>query len=190
MFITTDLTKTSQRLQSNIQIDIGDLQHHDSTVVQYYVISLVEGNIELTQKIWYQIENVRTDSVVSSIIVESPVHRPSPPPPISSNDKSTTANRNKNHNNMNIEYLPNEAGVRKYREDIVIIPCVEEFNVRGRFYTLNKQALSQAFRHEDFLLRVDVELKSNCDVDILDMFLISVRIPFGLIKIKINFLVF
>lgn len=183
MFITTDLTKLNQRLLSNIQIDIGDLPMHDSTVVQYYVCSLMEGNIELTHKIWYQIDNnttvitsttSATNDTSSSVIVESPLHKPSAAVSIAT---SAAATRIKN-NNMNIEYLADGSGVRKFREDVVIIPCIEEFNVRARFFQLNKQALRHAYRAEDFLLRIDVEMKANCSIDILDMFLITVSLIF------------
>lgn len=145
---------------------------HSNSVIQYYVISLIEGNIDLLQKVWYQVENIHRKSIISNIIIESPVHRPA-------TEKSITAaaSRNKNnHNNMNIEYLSDGAGVRKYRDDVVIIPCIEEFNLRGRFYTLNRQALTRAYRKEDFLLRIDIDVKSSCDIDILDMFLICVSI--------------
>lgn len=75
---------------------------------------------------------------------------------------------------MNIEYI--DDGVRKVKDDTIIIPCVEEFSVQGRFYTLNKQAMTRGFRNEDFLFRVDLEVKSWCDIDILDMFLICVSL--------------
>lgn len=166
---------------SNIQIDIGDLPMHDSTVVQYYVCSLQEGNIDLTQKIWYQIDNstinatsvttstTTVSSTTSSIIVESPLHKPNN----TNAAAAAAASRNKN-NNMNIEYLADGSGVRKFREDVVIIPCVEEFAVRARFFQLNKQSLRMAYQAEDFLLRVDIEMKANCSIEILDMFLITV----------------
>lgn len=139
---------------------------HASNAIQYFVVSLCEGNIDLTQRVWYQVDHIQTTSVPQNIVVESPVHKP-----------ATTALapnvKRANHCNLNIEYLPNGGGVRKYREDIVIIPCVEEFSVRGRFYTLNKQSLSRALRDEDFLLRVDIDVKASCSLDILDMFFIS-----------------
>lgn len=56
----------------------------------------------------------------------------------------------------------------------MIIPCVEEFSVKGRFFTLNKQALVQALRDEDFMMRIDVDVKATCSLDILDMFFICV----------------
>lgn len=139
---------------------------HASNAIQYFVVSLCEGNIDLTQRVWYQVDHIQTTSVPQNIVVESPVHKPTAA--VAPNTKSI------NHCNLNIEHLPNGAGVRKYRDDVVIIPCVEEFAVRGRFFTLNKQSLSRALRDEDLLLRVDVEVKASCSLDILDMFFICV----------------
>lgn len=137
-----------------------------SNAIQYYVVALCEGNIDLTQRVWYQVDHIQTGTVPHNIIVESPVHKPA----------ASTANQlNKtNHSNLNIEHLPDGGGVRKYREDVVIIPCVEEFSVRGRFFTLNKQALVKALRDEDFIMRIDVDVKATCSLDILDMFFICV----------------
>lgn len=140
---------------------------HSSVPIQYYVISLIGGNIELQQKVWYQIDNIQTvnasTNLKSDVIVESPVHK-----------EASKPNPNNKTHNMNIEYIND--GVRKVRDDTIIIPCVEEFALQGRFYTLNKQAMTRGFRNEDFLFRVDLEVKSWCDIDILDMFLICVSV--------------
>lgn len=144
---------------------------HASNAIQYYVVALCEGNIDLTQKVWYQVDHIQTTTVPHNIIVESPVHKPSP----AAAATTASAKLNKtNHSNLNIEHLPDGAGVRKYREDVVIIPCVEEFSVRGRFFTLNKQSLIKALRNEDFMMRIDVDVKATCSLDILDMFFICV----------------
>lgn len=75
MFITVDLSKTRQKLHSHIQIDVGDLQMHSSIPIQYYVVSLIGGNIELNQKLWYQIDNMQSvnasTNLKSDVIVES-----------------------------------------------------------------------------------------------------------------------
>lgn len=166
VFITTDLTKTTQKLLSSLHFDIGDLQMHASNSIQYYVVALCEGNIDLSQKVWYQVDHIQTANVPQNIIVESPVHKTA----AASNKLNLT-----NHSNLNIEHLPDGAGVRKYREDVLIIPCVEEFDVRARFFTLNKQALVKALRNEDFMMRIDVDVKATCSLDILDMFFICVN---------------
>lgn len=88
-----------------------------------------------------------------------------------SNTNDRTNNQIKNHN-MNIEYLPD--GVKKLKDDIIIIPCVEEFQFQGRFYALNRQPLTKAYRNEDFLFRANINVKAECAIDILDMFVICV----------------
>lgn len=181
VFVTTDLTKTTQKLLSSLHFDIGDLQMHASNAIQYYVIALCEGNIDLTQKVWYQVDQIQTATATHNIVVESPVHKPNAPSTTPLNKLNKT-----NHSNLNIEYLPDGAGVRKYREDVLIIPCVEEFSVRGRFFTLNKQPLAKALRDEDFLMRIDVDVKASSSVDILDMFFICV-IPTKLVTRQTHF---
>ncbi len=141
---------------------------HSSIPIQYYVVSLIGGNIELNQKLWYQIDNMQSvnasTNLKSDVIVESPVHK----------EAASKPNPNNKTHNMNIEYI--DDGVRKVKDDTINIPCVEEFAVNGRFYTLNKQAMNRGFRNEDFLFRIDLEVKAWCDIDILDMFLICVSV--------------
>ena len=123
------------------------------------------------QQIWYQMDNVDEKIQKSNVIIESPMHKggtsPSQAPVL-----AIAGVKSRNHN-MNIEYL-NDGSVKKIREDVVIIPCVEEFNVRARFYTLNKEALTRAFSNEDFRLRIDLDVRAACGIEILDMFLICV----------------
>lgn len=145
---------------------------HASNTIQYYVVALCEGNIDLTQKVWYQVDAIRADTVPHNIIVESPAHQAAALKTAGAPKLNKT-----NHSNLNIEHLSDGAGVRKYREDVVIIPCVEEFGVRARLFTLNKQALAKALKDEDFLMRVDVDVKASASVDILDMFFICVSAP-------------
>lgn len=169
VFISSDLTKGRQRLSSQIQMDIGDVQMQSNTSISYYITSLVEGNIELIQKSWYQTENiqgpVKPGESNPSSIENSPVYTTAVSLPAKKNQQR------QNHN-IQIEYI--NGGLKKMREDTVIIPCIEEFRLSGKFYTLSKEALTRAFRNEDFLLRIDLELKAPCDIDILDMFLICV----------------
>lgn len=171
VFISSTLSKGRQRLLSQIQMDLGDVQMQSNSSVSYYIHSLVEGNIELIQKIWYQTENIQgpiapNESNPSSI-ENSPIFS-------SSNVANTIVKKGQQRqtHNIHIEYITD--GVKKTKEDIVIIPCIDEFKLSGKFYTLSKQALTKAFRNEDFLFRMDIEVKAPCDIDILDMFLISV----------------
>lgn len=171
VFISSDLSKGRQRLSSQIQMDVGDVQMQSNSSVSYYITSLVEGNIELVQKIWYQTENIQGPNALPesnpSSIENSPVFSGS-----SSATNVVKKGQQRQTHNIHIEY--NVDGVRKTKEDIIIIPCIEEFKLSGKFYTLSKQALTKAFRNEDFLFRMDIEVKAPCDIDILDMFLISV----------------
>lgn len=170
VFISSDLTKSRQRLSSQIQMDVGEIQMQSSSTISYYITSLAEGNIELVQKIWYQTENNQgpiaspSESNASSID-SSPVHTASSVAAVKKIQQRQT-------HNIQIEY--NSDGVRKTREDVVIVPCVAEFKFTGKFYTLSKQALTRAYKNEDFLFRFDAEIKAPCDIDILDMFLICV----------------
>lgn len=153
-------------------MDLGDLQAQSGTNIVYYVCSLTEGNIDLAQKIWYQMNNSQIISAAKNsfierkLIVESPSHNV-PSVPV---DRTSQI---KNHN-MNIEY--SSTAVKKLKDDVVIIPCVEEFSFQGRFYALNRQALTKAYRNEDFLFRANVNVKAECNIDILDMFMICVSV--------------
>lgn len=185
MYITTDLNKQRQKLLSQIQVDLGDLHAQSVSHIVYYVCSLCEGNIELAQKIWYQMDNSQIISasknsyIERELIVESPSHKIQSTNPNIVNDRSN--NQIKNHN-MNIEYIPD--GVKKVKDDVVIIPCVEEFNFQGRFYALNRQALTKAYRNEDFLFRANITIKSEHSIDILDMFVICVSCFFLIVFIS------
>lgn len=78
-----------------------------------------------------------------------------------------------NHN-VSVEYV--DESVIKSKRETIVIPCTTEFIFTGKFYSLNKEALTKAYKHEHFLFRVELEIKS-VDIDILDMFLISVSKP-------------
>lgn len=164
VFLTNDLDvlPVCQKLLSHIQIDIGDLQLQSTSTVSYFITSNYEGNIELQQKIWYQTDNLHVEkSVVVSASSESPV-------------KVTEKIRKKllNSHNIKIDYV--DENVRKVKEDTIIFPCVQEIHFTARFYTLSRQALTRAFRNEDFLLRINMQVKAACFIDILDSYFISV----------------
>lgn len=182
-----------QRLQSQLHFDIGDMAPKANATVAFHVVALCEGNIDLRRKVWYQLPGTAgdnsgqqqhhvTSTSLSLTVDASPVHRPKPtaaiggPIAVPSDDSTTNAASTMAHSqqhNMQIERLANGAGVRKCREDVLIVPCVAEMALRARFYTLNKQPLRRAYCAEDVLLRVDVEVRAPCAVDVLDMFLIA-----------------
>lgn len=159
------------------------------TAISYYVTSLVEGNIELRQRLYYQTENLhQTKAASSSSSSCSAMDSPSTP----NSEKEDLAKllaaeqlRNgggaggsqkfSNSHNVRIENLNDEL-VRKIKEDTVVVPCVEEVKLSGRFYTLSRQPLTRAYKSEDFILRVNMEVKAPDGVDILETQFISVSL--------------
>lgn len=162
VFIAADLTKTRQKLLTHFQIDIGTVSPQASKTITFNVVSLIEGTIELTQKLWYQMDpNVAASSgQLAANKSDSESTKPNAP----------TQQRKQQHN-ICIEHV-NDVLV-KSKKDTISIPCTAEFLFSGTFYSLNKEALMRAFIGEDFLFRIDLEVKS-VPIDILDMFLISV----------------
>ncbi|XP_039440432.1 trafficking protein particle complex subunit 11 isoform X1 [Culex pipiens pallens] len=189
VFLTTDLddggtASQLQKINSCVQIDIGELQMQSQTAISYYVTSLVEGNIELRQRLYYQTENLHQTKAASS---SSSCAMDSPSTPNSEKEDlakllATEQLRNgggaggcqkfSNSHNVRIENLNDEL-VRKIKEDTVVVPCVEEVKLSGRFYTLSRQPLARAYKREDFILRVNMEVKAPDGVDILETQFIS-----------------
>lgn len=78
---------------------------------------------------------------------------------------------------MIIEPIEAENAVRKSKEDVIIIPCVEEFRLSSKHYTLNREAVTELlYKDEDFIMRIDVEVRSPSTIEILETFFISVSI--------------
>uniref|UniRef100_A0A182NIX3 Trafficking protein particle complex subunit 11 n=1 Tax=Anopheles dirus TaxID=7168 RepID=A0A182NIX3_9DIPT len=186
VFVTTDLNHPLQKIHSHVQIDIGELQMQSSTTVSYYLASLVAGNIELRQKMYYQMENLhqsKAGAVTAAALSAAnggAVDSPSTPNSEKEDLARLLANEKNlqkyvNNHNVKIELLDDadDGQVRKIKEDTVVVPCVEEIKLTGRFYTLSREALGQAYRDEDFVLRVNVEVKSPDPIDILETQFIS-----------------
>nr|XP_029726510.1 trafficking protein particle complex subunit 11 isoform X1 [Aedes albopictus] len=176
VFLTTDLSGPLQKISSQVQIDIGELQMQSTSSVSYYVTSLIEGNIELRQRLYYQTENLhqtKAAAVLASSVTDSPSTPNSEKEDLAkllASDR--TGQKYTNSHNVKIEYL-NEEQVRKIKEDTVVVPCVEEIKLIGRFYTLSRQPLARAYKSEDFLLRVNMEVKAPDGVDVLGTQFIS-----------------
>ncbi|XP_062553378.1 trafficking protein particle complex subunit 11 isoform X2 [Armigeres subalbatus] len=175
VFLTTDLGGPLQKINSQVQIDIGELQMQSTSSVSYYVTSLIEGNIELHQRLYYQTENLHQTK--SSTMISSVTDSPSTPnsekedlAKLLASDRS--GQKYTNSHNVKIEYM-NEEQVRKIKEDTIVVPCVEEIKLTGRFYTLSRQPLARAYKSEDFLLRVNMEIKAPDGVDVLETQFIS-----------------
>ncbi|XP_021696133.1 trafficking protein particle complex subunit 11 isoform X2 [Aedes aegypti] len=175
VFLTTDLGSPLQKISSQVQIDIGELQMQSTSSVSYYVTSLVEGNIELRQRLYYQTQNLHQTK--PSLVLTSVTDSPSTPnsekedlAKLLASDR--TGQKYTNSHNVKIENL-NEEQVRKIKEDTIVVPCVEEIKLSGRFYTLSRQSLTRAYKSEDFLLRVNMEVKAPDGVDVLETQFIS-----------------
>ncbi|XP_055608810.1 trafficking protein particle complex subunit 11 isoform X2 [Uranotaenia lowii] len=176
VFLTTDLNQPMQKINSSVQIDVGELQMQSSTSISYYATSLIEGNIELHQRLFYQTENLHQNksSVGSgpSTINDSPSTPNSEKEELakllqSTNNQQQVLKFNNENHNVKVEYL-SDGLVRKTKEDTILLPCVEEIKLTGRFYTLNRLPMgSMAYRNEDFILRVNMEVRAPDGIDIL-----------------------
>lgn len=78
-------------------------------------------------------------------------------------------------NNIELEYLEKNF-VRKTQISAYRIHCGLEFEFIARFYTLDKRPLINAYRGENFLLRINIQLKTNQDIqlDILETYFVCV----------------
>ncbi|XP_030385750.1 trafficking protein particle complex subunit 11 [Scaptodrosophila lebanonensis] len=168
VFLTTDVSPGRQKLHSQIQIDVGELSGQSSNTATYYIFSLIEAEIKLQQKLSYtlDVERKTGNTGGGTVTVTTP------------NSADTTPENSKSIVNslapispVQIEYL-DETRVRKSREDAISLRCGADFMFSARFYTLNRQPLSQVYRGENFLLRANTEVVANEDVEILDSFFI------------------
>jgi trafficking protein particle complex subunit 11 len=166
-FLTTDLSDSVQKLSSHIQINIGDLQYQSTNTISYYVMCLIEGNVELKQRVWYQTENLYRATTTPQPTSLAPDASPT------TNVGQIVAGVKPLPSNHNIQIIYLDEQMQKIREDTVVVPCTEEIQFSGRFYTLSRQALMRAYKNEMLLLRVNVELKAACDIDILAVSFIS-----------------
>lgn len=172
MFIAADLSKSRQKLLSHFQVDIGNLASQGSKTITFNVISLIEGTIDLAQTISYHTSNGTVSASKKSSQIAIVPGEASTMPTAAQATQATSQQRKPNHN-ISIEYANDT--VIKMKKDNIVIPCTAEFLFTGKFYSLSKEPLTKLFQGEDFLFRVDLEVKS-VDIDILDMFLISVSV--------------
>lgn len=158
VFIASDLSKSRQKLVSNFEMIVGNLAPKSIKTIRLNVLSLIDGTIELEQTVGYQIANDH-DRFKAAESVKHELN-----PKLSSQQKES--------HNVTLQYV--DDAVIKSKKDIIIVQCATEFICTGRFLTLNKNALTQAIKYEDFFLQIELEIKST-DIEILDIFLISVR---------------
>lgn len=157
--MASDQTKSRQKLLSLMEVGIGDIPSKSTKSKSIYVISLIDGSIELKQVVRYQVVDSRSNSFIDTVDIE--------------NIAAQKNSKVESISNVTLEYIEN--AIHKSKKDTIIIPCVPEFTFFAQFFSLNRQPLNVVHKHEDFLFQVELQIKST-DIDILDMFLISVSI--------------
>lgn len=150
---------------------------HTTTTLSYYLISMKEGNIELKQNLWYQTVDMSNSVVAGEANLVSTkrslLGSPSTPPDeIIASELMKDAELYENNHNITVEYLANNL-VQKMREEIVIVPCVEEMKLTTKLYTLNRDPLLKCYQNEDFLMHVSFEIQSPFNLDIIDAYFVS-----------------
>lgn len=202
VFLATKLGHPVQKYSSFIQLSVSDLDPNTTGHAVYYVMSLVEGNIELAQKVWYETELGSTgmmttadgsavkelhSPILSMVSDVSPVHMGSNTNKLPTVLPSERLKKQISNHNIKIDFLDEISALKKTKTDTVILPCVNEFKFTARLYTLSRQALMRAYKSEDFLMRVNIEVIAPFEIEILDRFFVSVsrRILFFTIIVTI-----
>lgn len=189
VFLAAKLGHPVQKYSSFVQLNVSDLDPNTTGHAVYYVMSMCEGNIELSQKVWYETElGGREESfggpaghdlnspILSMVSDVSPVHLG----PGGTNKPvivpSERLKKQISNHNIKIDFLdtPEQSSVKKTKTDTIILPCVNEFKFTARLYTLSRQALMRAYKGEDFLMRVNLEVMAPFEIEILDKFFVSV----------------
>lgn len=165
VFLLADVPKAESKLSSRIQIDVGTMKARSNSSISYFITSMIEGNIELKQSLCYQTEdrNVLDDS--------STFNQVSSPSEASKNIEKAFAEKEDQHEIV-VEYLDNNV-VRKRRDNILIVPCVEEFHFESKFYTLNRKPATSCFKDEDLIMRCTLKMTSPFSIDVVDAFFIA-----------------
>lgn len=164
VFLTAVEPSAKSMLSSKIKIDVGTMKANASASISYFITSMIEGNIELKQSLCYQNDD-RT--VVDDLSTFSQVSSPSE----TKNVEKCFADKDDQHEIV-VEYLDNNV-VRKRRDQILIIPCVEEFHFESKFYTLNRLPATSAYKDEHIIMRCTLKLTSPFNLEIVDSFFIS-----------------
>lgn len=189
VFLATKLGHPVQKYSSFIQLSVSDLDPNTTGHAVYYVMSLVEGNIELAQKVWYETELGSTgmmttadgsavkelhSPILSMVSDVSPVHMGGNTNKLPTVLPSERLKKQISNHNIKIDFLDEISALKKTKTDTIILPCVNEFKFTARLYTLSRQALMRAYKSEDFLMRVNIEVMAPFEIEILDRFFVSV----------------
>jgi trafficking protein particle complex subunit 11 len=165
VFLLAEAPSASSKLSSRIQIDVGTMKGRSNSSISYFITSMVEGNIELKQSLCYEIED--RSQVDDSSMFNRQVSSPSE----TKNVEKCFAEKEDQHEIV-VECLENNI-VRKKRDDILIVPCVEEFHFESKFYTLNRTPATSCFKDEDIIMRCTLKMTSPFGLDIIDAFFIA-----------------
>ena len=167
VFLLADASASSSSLKmsSRIEIEVGTMKARSNASISYFITSMMEGNIELKQSLCYQTEDK------STVDDSSTFHQVSSPSDTSKNIEKCFADKEDQHDIV-VEYLSNNL-VKKRRDDILIVPCVEEFHFESKFYTLNRKAATSCFKDEDIIMRCVLKMTSPFNLDIIDAFFIA-----------------
>jgi hypothetical protein len=163
VFLTKNSSEPTTELSSCINFTVGNLERQSNTSIEYFLTSLIEGNIELKQSLYYDI----VDTTESNML--SPTEKESSP---SLEVAPTTFTGSEEHLDINVERLENNL-VRKRHDNILIVPCVEEFSFDSRLYSLDRKALTSCYENEEFLMRLTLKPRSPFNIDILDAFFVA-----------------
>lgn len=189
VFLGTRLGHPVQKYSSFVQLTVSDLDPNTTGHAVYYVMSLIEGNIELSQKVWYETdmggsvmdgggEVKELHSPILSMVSDvSPVH-------VAVTSRAVPSERLKkqiSNHNIKIDFLDEANAMKKTKTDVIILPCVNEFKFTARLYTLSRQALMRAYKCEDFLLRCNLEVMAPFEIEIIDRFFVGVSSGMGLV---------
>ncbi|KAG5674370.1 hypothetical protein PVAND_004344 [Polypedilum vanderplanki] len=126
----------------------------------------IEGNIELKQSLCYENIDTSESNTIPSPLTEKELS------PSTETLPTVFAASEEEHLDIQVERLENNL-VRKRHDDILIVPCVEEFSFDCRFYTLDRKPLETCYANEEFLMRLLLKTKSPFNIDILDAFFIA-----------------
>lgn len=161
LVVDGESSKTT-KLNSRIELNVGEMRESSNTSVIFYLMSMVEGNIELKQSICYEAENKTVIDESSKVIAQ-----------VSSPTETTKnfADKEDQHDIV-VEYLDKNK-LRKRRDDILIVPCVEEFHFESKFYTLNRAPAMSVFKDEDFIMRCSLKMTSPFNIEIIDAFFLA-----------------
>lgn len=200
VFLAIDVSSNKQKLHSSIELEINELTTANDHRLTFLVYSIIADIIILEQKISYSmkvpapISNQKLLIVTENLTTDSSENSPDG----DTNNDIASVNLKNNQNtennstitntsardrrattnmptNIQLEYLDDNF-IRKTQVHLHRIKCNTEFEFIARFYTLDKRPLTNVYRGENFLLRVNIKLKTDneTELEILETYFICV----------------